>query len=255
MNRTARLLCAWSGPVLTVLFALGWVALAQFIPPPDPTDSAAEITAFYRDNLDGIRIGLFLTMVSMALIAPWGVGLAMELRKSERGLPVLTYTQVACVAIGTTIAVLFTVLYGVTAFRPGEIPPEITRTLNDISWFLFLFDWSPFSVWCVAVALTILLDKSEQPAFPRWSAYLSLWTGFLFIPAGLILYFKTGAFAYNGLLAMYIPLLVFFVWLVTMTVLMLKNIKRETVAEAIAQPGDGRIADVLSPEPTAANPG
>jgi len=39
MNRRIQLVCAWCGPVFLVLFGIGLVPLAGFVPPPAANDS------------------------------------------------------------------------------------------------------------------------------------------------------------------------------------------------------------------------
>jgi hypothetical protein len=51
---------------------------------------------------------------------------------------------------------------------------------------------------------------------------LSLWDALLLVPDGLMAFFKVGPFAWDGIMAFYIPLTVFFVWLVGMTVVMFR---------------------------------
>lgn len=249
MGRRAQLVCVWCGPLLTVLFAIGAVLLGQFIPPlVDPSDSAREVATKFADNTDRIRIGAFLTIISMSLVAPWAVTIAAQTRRTEGRFPVLTYVQLMCIAVGTAVVVLMSMFWAVTAFRPDEYPPAIVQFSNDIAYFLFLFTWPPFTIWVVAIALAILLDRSEVPVYPRWVAYLNLWVGFLFIPAGMMAFFKTGAFAWNGLLALYVPVIIFFVWLVVMTVFTIKNINREA---ASSEPAASRPPE---PAPRVADP-
>ena len=92
---------------------------------------------------------------------------------------------------------------------------------------IFIFDWSPLAVWYTAVGIAIITDSSATPVFPRWAAYLSFWTAGLSIPGGLTILFKTGPLAYNGLLALWIPLTVFAIWVATMSVLSVRAIRRE----------------------------
>lgn len=214
--------CLWTGPVLVVMFAIAMVPLTGFIPPPHPSDSAEEIAQLYRDDVDAIRLGLAIGIVAMALIAPFGIGIASLLRGSEPGVPVLTYVQIAGIAIGTSVAVIMCLVWGTAAFRPDELAPDTTRMLNDLAWFFFLFSFAPFSIWLVAVGLAIISDKRTPAAFPRWVAYLNFWLAILFIPAVLMIFFKDGAFAYNGAVAFWVPTLAFFGWVSIMTVLGLK---------------------------------
>jgi hypothetical protein len=248
MNRRAQLICVWTGPLLTVLFAIGAVLLGRFIPPwIHPHDSAAKVAATFAQHADRIRIGAFLTIISMSLIAPWGVVIAAQTRRREGNFPVLTYVQLMCVAVGTAVVVLMSMMWAVAAFRPHDYSPETVRFANDVAYFLFLFTWPPFSIWVGSIALSIFLDPTDEPVYPRWAAYLCIWVGILFVPAGLMAFFKTGAFSWAGLLALYVPVGVFFVWLIAMTVLTIQNINRGAVHEPSTTREDRPLARDLSP--------
>lgn len=73
---------------------------------------------------------------------------------------------------------------------------------------------------------------SERPVYPRWSAYLNIFVSFFMFEAALILSFKTGPFSQNGLLVFYVPMLVFFAWVMVFSILALKAINAEVAARA-----------------------
>jgi hypothetical protein len=82
-------------------------------------------------------------------------------------------------------------------------------------------------VWCISLALAVLRDHSEFRLLPRWSSGLGFLTAFLFMPASATIFFKSGGFAYNGLLGMFLPLVMFMVWLEGITIPMTSSLKRE----------------------------
>jgi hypothetical protein len=205
------------------------LSIAGFIPPPSPAASAAEIARWYSDNLTGIRLGTVVMMFGVVLIAPWSVALAVHTARAERGLPIFACIQFMCVGVVTFTIVLFTLVWAVASFRVGEVSAEITQVLNDTAHFLLLFDWSPFCLWVATFAVVIFRDRGERPVFPRWAGYLNLWVILLSLPGGVLVFFKDGPFAYNGLLACYFVVGVFFVWLVVMTVLGIRATDRGAV--------------------------
>ena len=74
MNRRAQLICAWTGPLLTVLFLIGAVLLGRFIPPwVRPHYSATKVAHIFAEHHGRILAGAFITIISMSLVAPWGV--------------------------------------------------------------------------------------------------------------------------------------------------------------------------------------
>jgi hypothetical protein len=79
------------------------------------------------------------------------------------------------------------------------------------------------------------MDTSERPVFPRWMAYLTVFAGIMYIEACLILFFKHGAFSQNGLMVFYLPVAVFFVWIVTLSAMTIRAVNREREALAAAE--------------------
>jgi hypothetical protein len=113
-----------------------------------------------------------------------------------------------------------------TAYRPQRAP-EITQGMNDIAWFVLVMDFVPFCVQYLAIAIAVFADRSPEPVFPRWVAYLNLWVVVLFIPTGVITFFKTGPLTYGGILGFCIPLAVFAVWLIAMPYAVCRHLQRE----------------------------
>jgi hypothetical protein len=225
--RRRQLMCAWTGPLMGVLFFFGLIVCLDAAPAPSPMKSSEEIAALYNADLTRIRLGIVFCSVGVALLVPWGVSIAARTRRTESAFPVFTMTQIGSMAVGTMAAVMTFVVWAVTAFRPDEISPETTRTLNDLVWFLFLFDVSPFIVWELGVGLAILMNKSEFTLFPRWTGYLTLWCAFGSSPALIILFFKEGPFAYDGIFGYWFPLMTFFVWLSVITWYLIQDIRSD----------------------------
>lgn len=215
-DRLTQLLCIGCGPVATVLALFGMVFISGFIPATDPAASGAEIAGFYASNAGGIRVGMVVSMIAFSLFVPFGIAIAMQTRRIEQ-LPVMTYVQIASVAIAALEGVMSTVIWLTAAFRPDTIDPDMTRMLHDLGWICFLVDVPPFAVWIAAIGIAILRDSQSRPLFARWIGYFNLWVAVLILPALLVPFFKAGPFAYNGLLALYLPFGVFFLWMVVMT--------------------------------------
>src|SRR5882757_1482136 len=254
MNTKLQLACAWLGPVFVFMFFLGLVPLAQFVPPPSPNASASTIGHLYRDDPTRVRLGLLLMTMSTALTIPWGLTIATWTKRAEGRYSLLTYTQIACIGLSSLVGVLTGLVWSVAAFRPEVTALATTRMLNDFGWFLYLFTWPPFSIWALAVGLGVLLDKSEEPAFPRWVAYMNLWLAFLLIPAGLMLFFKTGPFAFDGVITFWVPNVAFFGWIIVMTWLVIKATRAEARRQAAGRLRVGGDEPASEPSPRVVAP-
>ena len=244
INPGTHLLLTWSAVPLIVVFFIGMIPLAGFIPPPDPQDSADQIVAMYTENLTAIRVGLILSALSFTLMFAWGASLASLTFRTENGFPGLTFTQLVCCSAGSALTFLIFLIWSVASFRPTEYDPETVLMLNDLGWFCFLWIVPPFSLWSIAMGLAIIKDKAEIPTFPRWTAYVCFLEAFLMEGVMFIALAKEGPLAYNGLIAFYIPVAAFFVWMVVMTWHAHKAILR------LAR--EGRAADA-APSATAAD--
>ena len=148
---------------------------------------------------------MVLAMFGSGLFIPWGISLATQTRRAAPQHPILFHIQVACSVGSCMLGVMFVLAGGLASFRPGEIPASTTQMLNDLVWFCWVFPGSYFTIWCIVVGVAILLDKRQDPIFPRWSGYLSIWAGFTYIPGCMALFFKSGPFAYNGIFVWWIP--------------------------------------------------
>ncbi|NGX09979.1 hypothetical protein UI24_23200 [Mycobacteroides franklinii] len=192
---------------IAIAFVVGWLLLARFaIPVPSPAWSAEQLAGFYVEHKNRIRLGCTVALAFMPLFAlVLGVGLA-RLRRAEKGTPVFSYALVILIPVALILLILPFIAWSVAAFRPGQLDPEITQTLNDLGWFLFLFPWSVLTVIFTLVAIATLRAERGSEPLPRWSAYLLLWCGLLLAGSVLIIFFTDGPFAYSGVVGLYIPM-------------------------------------------------
>lgn len=224
-SKVARL-CIWCGPGYVGLWLVGFY-LAGMLPPISAADTAQQTSDFYLNNLSGARLGSFIMIVTGTLFLPWGIVLAGLLRRAEKGVPLLFYIQIASVAFCACDIMFIGNFFGMAAYRTGEAGPEIIQTWNDVAWFGVLYTWPPFSIWCIAIAMAILNDKSEKPCFPRWVAYLNYWAALLYVPAGGMLFFKEGPFSQSGVITFWVPMVTYFTWISTMSYQMFRSLNAQ----------------------------
>lgn len=213
---------AWSGVALVVSLIIAQGFLMGFIPPPSPALSAQEIARLYIDRKIPIRIGTLIECIGFTFYLTWSMSIVFFMRKMERGMPVLSYTAIANAGGGYVFFLLMPITWAVLAFRPELLAPEFLQIANDFVWFVFILSWPPFAVFMLLIAAAVLRDKNPEPVFPRWVGYLNIWTAVLIVPAGLIEFFKTGPFAYDGVISFWFVWLVFFGWIIGMSVIVMR---------------------------------
>lgn len=229
MNEKTQIACVVCGAAFVALFTLGWIIVAGLVPAPSPTFDATTIAKFYGENTGTIRFGLLIAMISASLTIPWIAVVAVQLRRTERAFPVLTATQLVAGAVTVVFLTVPVMIWTVAAFRP-ERTPELIQLMSDFGWIMLIMTFPPFFVQLVAIGLAIVSDSHEQRVFDRWIGYFNIWVAILFLPGGLITFFKSGPFAWNGLLAFWLPLTVFFLWYIVMFFALIKAIRKPATA-------------------------
>ncbi|MFE3001692.1 hypothetical protein ACFXG4_42770 [Nocardia sp. NPDC059246] len=240
MNIRLQLACVYSLYVFIVVFMIGFVFLAGFVPPPSPAAGPDEIAEMFRANTLGIRLGMLLCMLSAALLLPWGGAVTVQMKRIEGRFSPLTYSWFAaqgCIVIEFIYPSMF---WAVAAFRPDSAP-ELIRQFNDLAWLPWLGIISTGAFQAFALGILTLLDKRPEPIYPRWFGYFQLSAGFLLIPADLIIFFKHGPLAWNGILGFWIPASTAFIWLIVTTVFTAEAIKRQA-ADAEVESAEDDIA-------------
>jgi hypothetical protein len=209
--RTQRILI-WSGPLMVAMFLTAFLFFAGFIPPSDPSDTAADTHDLYAGSHTAIKLGMVIAMVGSVLLTPWGVAISGQVRRI-RGARALADTQMLSSALGALTFVIPITLWIGAAYRYDERGPDVTQTLHDIGWLQFVcVVWVVF-VQMIAIGWAILLDDAEDPVLPRWVGYLNLWAAAGVVPAGFVPFFWDGPFAWNGAIGFYVPLTSFCGWM------------------------------------------
>ena len=233
---------AWGGIVSVVAFAIGWCLLARFLPPLHPSDSPQAIAHIFEQRRNGIRMGALVMIIGTCLWVPWSAAVAGQIWDAEPGRPTNAWVQVGSAAVGTTLICFAMLTFVVAAFRPDR-NPDVTQALSDLGFIVAVMPFMVFVVWNLALAVAILDDPHDEPAFPRWSAYLCAWCALLYVPGGAVAFFHRGPFAWNGLVGFYVPGVAFFLWVIVMTVLTLRSVDRRMRAAGVAE-SDRRSASL-----------
>ncbi len=243
MNTTIMRAFLWSGVVLVVALILAQGIIMGFVPGPSPALSPEEIAKIFIERKSSILIGCLLQIICWSFYATWAIPIIMFIRRTERSYPILTYASLVNVGGGWVFFILIPMTWAVIAFRAESLPPIVIQVMNDWVWFDWLYTWPSFSVWMVIIAVAVFCDHNEQKLYPRWVGFFNLWCALLIFPAGLIGFFKTGPFAYNGFISFWFAVFVFFGWMVTMTVVTFQAITAE----------DRRLSDQAAKQPQLAS--
>jgi hypothetical protein len=218
MTTSARnhLALAWCGPFGIVVVLVGWVLFAGFLPPPSPNLGAAEIAQVWQTHPELKRLGMVLCVWGGTLYVPFSMSVTMLMRKLETdGEHVLSTAQAALGVLASVFFTLNFIVFQATTFRP-ERAVEATQGLDDLSFFLTFAPAAPFCFQYLVVGVAILQDHSPTPLVPRRVGYTNLWIALGAAPGCVLVFFKTGPLAWDGLFTFWIPVGVFVAWFFVM---------------------------------------
>lgn len=223
MNRSITL-TAWAGQA-AMAFMFGAMLLTwHILPPPSPSLPLEQWAAHFSGNASGVFIGAMLMMFGASLFMVFFGGLFACLRKMEGNSAPLTYGMIMIVPFGFFPLFAMAVFLVEAAFRPG-MNPEIVGMLADLSIFMLVIPGLVGLVQYGITGLVILRDINPEPIFPRWVGYGSIWVGVLSLPGAIIPFFKTGPFAWNGIITFWLPAILFGIMITMFTWAMIRAAK------------------------------
>jgi len=192
---------AATGIVFVILAVIGF---AVVIPnPPDLNAPAQEWTSYFIGHHSAIRAGVVILSVAFFFYI-WFLGTLTSVLRIASGTPRLP----SIALIGGTIAggMLLLGLTGdaVAAYRPQGVDPTLTRELADIFVISGVVAIPAFTAFFAATAIVLL----RSGAFPGWLGWLTAVAAVVQPLTYGALFTKSGAFAGDGALGLFVPFIV-----------------------------------------------
>jgi hypothetical protein len=222
-----QLLAVWIAIAGAVISGVGLFA-AGFLPPPFPGDPA-HIVSLYRDHGTRIFIGMSIFVFGAAMVMFFWVPIMLQLQRIEGRRSVLAYIQLALAIIGLWPLFAPPMLMMAAAFRPDR-SPEVILALNDAALIPMFGMWA-IGTWQWFVMGYAMLQDQTGRIFPRWVGYLTIWDGLSFVAAGLIPLFRTGPFAWNGLIGFWFVTVITASWFGVIFVVLRRAIHNEAESD------------------------
>jgi hypothetical protein len=138
MDLKLQRIAAWGGIAMLALFFVFFMLVAGLIPPLSPTLSAQQVTDFLIANKVRVRVGVAFTLLAACVALPWLATICLRVRRVEGKWGVLSVTQIFGGVIFVPGFLFPLMVLAAAAFRPEERDPQITQTLNDVFWLMFV---------------------------------------------------------------------------------------------------------------------
>lgn len=209
-----------AGVVVVPILFIGQLLSGTF-PPWDPEWSPDRVADELTTNETRKAVGFMIHTAGVCLFALWGAALTAAIYRMEahRRPAILTFAHGILAAGNVVYFLLIPLAWSSAQYRAGDVSPEVTQSFTDFGWFMYLGTWPPFSLQAIVVALAVIEDQKNKRIFKSgrpviWSSYAFAAVGLLSAPMGLA---KEGPFAWDGVLALWVVLVVWSIWEFTVT--------------------------------------
>ena len=223
MLKQDQMLGVWSGVALAILFGAG-IIVAGFLPPIPANMPPEQVIDLYQSNASRIRLGMILGLFGVIFLFPFTATITLQMLRMQGVSKMPAFIQLAAGSANAFVLSLPLMIFAIATFR-AERNVDATLLLHDVAWLLLVVLFPVQFGQNMGIALGVLGDKSPKPVFPRWVGYVNLWFCVLLVPVVLAFYFKTGPFAWHGIVSFWMAATAFFIWISCMVYVLNQAIK------------------------------
>jgi hypothetical protein len=206
----------------TGIFSVVLIVIAFLVQPkpPDADASSAEFLTYVVDHHKALHVGQLLFGAGTFLFL-WFIGALRSILGAAEGAQGRLATTAYGGGLITAAALIVSLaLYAAAALHPAANGPDITHALVDASTMVLAVSAPAAVVFFVANGLSIL----RTGFLPAWLAWLAIVTA-LFNAFGLGNVFTDhGAFASDGVLGFLIGFLLFLVWVLAASIVLVRKL-------------------------------
>ncbi|MBO0863778.1 MAG: hypothetical protein J2P16_01740 [Mycobacterium sp.] len=214
----------WTTIVFYQLFFLAFFVLTRTQPPPSPGWETARVVQWFNHHHYGLLIGFGIMFLITGMTAPQNALIAYSMRRMSVSRA-FGYSYLVLYSLSAIPGMLvMCIALTVGAMRPDR-DPKLISWLYDFAFLSFVGTMGVFLIGSLVWMLAILIDKNR--VFPKWFGYLNLCNALTEIVVSPAWLFKTGVFAWNGLIAWWIDMVVFGIYTGIFLMLLRRMIRRE----------------------------
>ncbi|MGA8547729.1 MAG: hypothetical protein WB785_21035 [Mycobacterium sp.] len=232
MSLRSQKVCIWWSLIMMVIYCIVLRFNLHMLPPPSARWPATRIAQFYVEHSTEVKLGAVVSSWVSCFMVPLTIVVAVQMYRHEaRKAPVWTILTVVGGLLMNLNFVLPSICFGVAAFTPDRAA-DVTAIMHEFGVIsLVTMDQFYIFMW-VAVAVICLAPNSvPHSPFARWFGYYTIWSVLMIEAGALAFLFRTGPFAWNGLLAFWSPVIVFFGWIAIATVQLIRAINAQMQEE------------------------
>ncbi|HKT04305.1 MAG TPA: hypothetical protein VJT31_32675 [Rugosimonospora sp.] len=206
------------------VFAVVFFVLTRTQPPPKPWWDPPRVVRWFHDNHDGLLIGFALMFLVTGLTTAQNALIAYSMRRMSVSRA-YAYSYIVLYSLSAVPGMLLLcVVLTVAAMRPDR-DPALISWLYDLAFLSYVGTMGVFLIGSLVWMTAILIDRNR--VLPKWFGYLNLCNALTEVVVSPAWIFKRGVFAWNGLIAWWIDMVVFALYTGAFLTLLRNMIRRE----------------------------
>jgi len=131
MNLRTQLVCAWLGPIGTVILFFAMFFLMGILPPFRPSLAQGELVAIYRQHPIGMLTGGLLLMLATSIYMAFFALVAVQMKRMEK-TPFWTYVFLTSSILAFYSVIVAEMVFSAAAYRP-ERSDMLIQALSDLA--------------------------------------------------------------------------------------------------------------------------
>lgn len=224
-NPKRELWFAWYGTIFFYnVFTVAFFILTRTQPPANPALDAEGAAQWFGNHRHGILTGFALMFFVSGMTTPQNALIAYSMRRMTVSRA-WGYSYLVLYSLSAVPGMLLMcITLSVGAMRPDR-NPYLQQWLFDLGFLSYVGTMGVFLVGSLVWMVAILIDKNR--VFPKWFGYLNLCNALTEVVVSPAWIFHNGVFAWNGLIAWWINMVVFGLYTGVFITLLQRMIKRE----------------------------
>jgi hypothetical protein len=224
---------ARSGMFCIIGYVIGWGILGMCIQPfmISPALTAQQHFDFYQDHSTRIMIGMTIASFDAGVFMLFVSQIATQMRRREqKGHHVLSTVQLVGGLLTGWVGMMCPMMWLAVAEFSTQLDPVMVKFFHVMTWYVFDGTYWVTIAQFGAIGLMGLYDTSEEPLFPRHAGVIGVVLACGYVTLALIPFDHTWIFSYDGLWNMYFVWITFFFYLMWVSRLCVKDLKRSQVS-------------------------
>lgn len=214
-------------------YAIGWGVVGMCLQPfiISPAATAQEHFDFYQAHGTRIMVGMTIASFCAGIFLVFVSQIATQMRRRERpGHHGLSTAQLVGGLLTGWVGMMCAMMWLAVAQFSTQLGPDLVKFYHVMTWYVFDGTYMVTIVQFGSIGLMGLCDDGKDPLFPKSTGLIGVLLAAGYITLSLIPFDHTFIFAYDGLWNMYFVWITFFCYLIWVSRLCVKDLKRTQAA-------------------------